>query len=243
MINYLFDVDGTITPARKKIEKSFEFFFAEWTMYQQSINNNVFLITGSDKKKTISQVGVPLYRLMNGVYQNSGSQLWVRNSIVYEKNWKTPKGLIEDLKSAAKESEWYGKADNNIEVRIGEISSIPISISFSTVGRDANNDLRKKYFYWDNENQERKTIVEQLSTKYPELSFLVGGEISIDILPKGRDKSQVLNQLIGETVFVGDRCEPFGNDFEIAMMADVCYNVKGWEDTSRILLTLLKKNN
>ena len=243
MINYYFDVDGTLTPSRKKIEPTFEFFFAEWVQYQQSMGNKIFLITGSDKCKTIEQIGVPMYRLVDGVYQNSGNQLFERNNIKYERHWEIPAGLLEELDSIAKKSIWYGRAGNNIEKRIGQLSELPMMINFSTVGRDASSLLRKEYFDWDKEKEERLKIVEQLSDKYKDVSFSIGGEISIDILPKGRDKSQALKDAKGKTVFFGDKCDLGGNDFEIATMSDMCYHVKGWIETNEILARLLPKNN
>ena len=91
--------------------------------------------------------------------------------------------------------------------------------------------------------QERLKIKEELSDKYNDISFSIGGEISIDIHPKGRDKSQVLQYAKGKTVFFGDKCESGGNDFEIATMSDMCYHVKDWIETNEILARLLPKNN
>ena len=79
-------------------------------------------------------------------------------------------------------------------------------INFSTVGRSANAVQRKEYFEWDKGKGERLDIVDQLSSKYNDVSFSIGGEISIDIYPKGRDKSQVLSDLVGKAIFFGDRC-------------------------------------
>ena len=63
----------------------------------------------------------------------------------------------------------------------------------------------------------------------------LGGEISIDIYAKGKNKSQVLECMSGTTVFFGDRCCEGGNDYEIATKCDRYFNVGGWEDTYRIL--------
>ena len=70
---------------------------------------------------------------------------------------------------------------------------------------------------------------------YPKLEFSVGGEISIDIYPKGKNKSQALLDMTGKTVFFGDRCEPSGNDFPISSKSDVCYHVSDWEESYKIL--------
>ena len=56
MINYLFDVDGTLTPSRKPMVLDFKTYFKFWVRTQQSSGNKVYLVTGSDKDKTIEQV-------------------------------------------------------------------------------------------------------------------------------------------------------------------------------------------
>ena len=48
---YMFDVDGTLTPARQRMKSSFRKFFLEW-----SKDKIYYLITGSDIKKTRGQV-------------------------------------------------------------------------------------------------------------------------------------------------------------------------------------------
>jgi phosphomannomutase len=226
---FLFDVDGTLTPPREKIEKEFELFFGQWVGYQKSKLNKVFLVTGSDRKKTKSQLTAPLLRLVDGVYQNCGNQLYIRNSLIKESNWKMPSSLHLDILEILESSIWFGKAGKNIEERVG-------MINISTVGREADTLLRKQYFEWDKIEEERKKIADTLSRKYTELSFDIGGEISIDIYPKGNDKSQVLKDMNGKTIFFGDRCEKGGNDFEIAIMSDRFYNVSGYEETKRIIL-------
>ena len=50
LINYIFDVDGTLTPSRLKMDKEFAKFFRNWIA-----NKQVYLLTGSDHDKTIEQ--------------------------------------------------------------------------------------------------------------------------------------------------------------------------------------------
>lgn len=232
MINYLFDIDGTLTPARKKIAHEFKVFFGFWVLEQRNKKNKVFLVTGSDREKTKSQVGQTILRVVNGVYQNCGNQLFVRNQLVKESNWEMPAALHLDILNELEKSKWYGKADGNIEERVG-------MINISSIGRGADAVLRKEYYEWDKRNFERAEIVDNLSFKYPDLDFDIGGEISIDIYPKGKDKSQVLSDMKGKTIFFGDRCEKGGNDFKIATMSDEHYNVSGWEETYEILSKVL----
>ena len=86
---------------------------------------------------------------------------------------------------------------------------------------------------------DRSRIVKELSPKYPDLQFMIGGEISIDIFPKGRDKSQVLQDMSGETIYFGDRCYPNGNDYTISKACDLFYNVHSWMHTREILKDMI----
>jgi len=232
MINFLFDVDGTLTPPRSKMDSDFDKFFGQWTVNQQSKGNKVFFVTGSDRRKTLEQVSISLYRLIDGSYQSCGNELYIRDRLVKYSQWKMPADLHLDILELLEQSEWYGRADNNIEERVG-------MVNISTVGRGAGRVLRKLYYDWDKRNFERVDIVDKLSKKYPDLSFAIGGEISIDIYPNGKDKSQVLNDMEGESIFFGDKCEKGGNDFTIATMADKSFSVNSWRQTYEILNKML----
>ena len=188
MTHFLFDVDGTLTNPREPINPEFSKFFGKWVVDVQSNGDEVFLVTGSDKPKTLTQVGSPLYRLMNGVYQNCGNQLFIRNSLIYQSKWAISAHLRLDLLILAERSPWFNKAEQKIEERAG-------MANFSTIGRTATPEQRKAYALWDNATKEREQNAEWLSLRYPKLQFDVGGEISTDIYPKGKDKSQVLNHM------------------------------------------------
>ena len=55
--NFLFDIDGTLTTSRSKIDEQFKRFFMEWMD-----GKNVYLVTGSDKEKTIEQIGIQIWK-------------------------------------------------------------------------------------------------------------------------------------------------------------------------------------
>ena len=66
MKKYIFDVDGTLTPSRKKIDQEFLKFFMNF-----SSNHDVYLVTGSDRDKTLEQVTTELYHNCKRVYNCS----------------------------------------------------------------------------------------------------------------------------------------------------------------------------
>jgi phosphomannomutase len=232
MKHFLFDIDGTLTPTREKIDKEFEKFFAGWVTYQKEHGNEVFLVTGSDQPKTIEQIGLSLYRHVSGVYQNSGNQLFIRSSLIKQSEWEMSAHLRLDALARLERSPWYGKASVNIEERIG-------STNISSVGRTASKELRKKYYQWDCEEKERQSIIQHLSIRHPKLDFAIGGEISIDIYPKGKDKSQVLEDMLEKesTIFFGDRCNIGENDYTIHSKAARGHAVKSFKETERVIKT------
>lgn len=232
MTNYLFDVDGTLTYARQPIASDFRDFFSDWIGTQRGLGNNIFLVTGSNKEKTIEQIGIPLWRYVDGSFQNCGNQYYEKGKLRWESAWQMPAALHLDICNLVEASSWYGTADVNIEERVG-------MINISTVGRGANLKQRREYFVWDQVNKERERIISELRCKHKDLDFSIGGEISIDIYPKGADKSQVLANILGETVFFGDSCEQGGNDYAIAHSSDRFYSVKNPDFTRNILNSLL----
>ena len=222
MIQFLFDVDGTLTNAREPMNPKFSKFFGQWVVKTQEQGNEVFIVTGSDKKKTLNQIGLSMYRLMNGVFQNCANQLIVRNSVIYESPWAISAHLRLDLMILAEKSPWYKKDIVNIEERIG-------MANFATVGINASKQRREAFTLWDEATQERKNNIN------PKLEFVSGGQTSIDIYPKGRDKSQALRRMTGKTIFFGDKCFEGGNDHTIAKQSEKYHKVTGWAETMFVL--------
>jgi phosphomannomutase len=72
---YIFDVDGTLTPSRGLINPVFKTFFQAFVK-----KNRVWLISGSDRDKTIEQVGFDIYGSVERCYQNSGNQLFINTN-------------------------------------------------------------------------------------------------------------------------------------------------------------------
>jgi len=92
-------------------------------------------------------------------------------------------------------------------------------LNWCPIGRAANFDDRKKFI----EHDMSLAIRQQLMKKFLDLTAVVpgiavnyGGQTSFDIFPVGWDKTFCLGSYGDSAVwFVGDRCEPGGNDYEI----------------------------
>ena len=232
---YIFDIDGTLTPSRNPINKEFKNQFLNFCKH-----NKVWLVTGSDKDKSIEQLGEDAWLAADRAYQCCGNQLWVNGKLEKETEWSGPEYLDEMLKIMLERSQYPHRYGNHIEKRIG-------MVNFSVVGRSCTQKQRDAYFKWDNENQERKAFTKELIERYPWLDATIGGEISIDIYERGADKGQILDDLEGENfTFFGDNLIPGGNDYAIQEAAitkklkgNEFYHVKSWRDTKNLLYSIM----
>jgi phosphomannomutase len=96
-------------------------------------------------------------------------------------------------------------------------------------------------------SQERTYLARNIEKKFDDLNAVVGGQISIDIYPKGQNKSLIANDLKDEyeLVFFGDKTMHGGNDYPLAMMIELgnlgkTHQVDGWESTRQILREVKK---
>jgi len=225
MHKFIFDVDGTLTPSRGKMNESFVTFFFDFCK-----NNDVYLVTGSDKEKTIEQIGEKIYNRCKRVYQCNGNDVWIGNENIQTNEWTLPDLARTFLISCEYESQFNIRTGNHIEERPG-------MINFSVVGRNANAEQRASYVTYEEQNSERKKIAEAFNTMFPDLSAKVGGETGIDISPKGADKSQIVKDFDKEDTlwFFGDAIYEGGNDYPLAKLIKNHRKVNGWSQTKEYL--------
>ncbi len=230
MHKFIFDVDGTLTPSRGKIDNDFKKFFVEFCM-----NNNVYLVTGSDKPKTVEQIGNELYSMAKRVYNCSGSEVWVGDKQIKTNDWKIPYNVRSWLLDKLEESDFPLRTGLHIEERVG-------MVNFSIVGRNATIGERKLYVDYDKEKNERNLIADLFNKEFPELVARPGGETGIDISPVGKDKSQIIYDFDKDDTlhFFGDRMDPQGNDYPLKKVIvdndlGFAIQVNGWENTWEML--------
>lgn len=225
MTNFVFDVDGTLTDSRKLIDKNFKDFMLEFTRM-----HTCYICTGSDRQKTIEQIGEDLTNQFTLSFHCSGNHIFKNSTEEFVNDWKISSEELWFLKEKLSNSNYIEKTGNHIEERIG-------TVNFSIVGRNANTSQRNRYFIWDKKFKEREKIINEYNDYYGHKSqAVVGGETSIDIFKKGCDKSQIKKYIEGETIYFGDRCYPGGNDYSISMLCDkFCQIDNGWKQTFSIL--------
>jgi phosphomannomutase len=241
---FIFDVDGTLTPSRQPMTKKFQEFFEQW-----ALKNTFYLVTGSDLPKLQEQMnGMEIHS--SGIFTCCGNEFWQSDpavhprhcDLIYENKFELSDKLMKYLNLELDYSPYKNRYGNHIEDR-GSM------VNFSIVGRDCNQEQRNDYFEYDNEKGERKRITEAIKRQFPKLDAVIGGQISIDIYPKGMDKSQVFDVIeqerlvkADEYIFIGDRMEEGGNDYPLAQLLNLqdrpygyTYETEGPEHTKRML--------
>ena len=227
---FIFDVDGTLTPSRQQITKEFNTFFITFCF-----DKNVYLVSGSDYNKTYEQLGETICYLAKRIYNCSGSYVTEKGKVIHQSEWSLP----EDAKNFLTEKLNQSK----FELRTGlHFENRPGMCNFSIVGRNANLEERKKYVDW-NKDDERVYIAKEFNYLFPKLECVVGGDISVDIFPRGMNKSQIVRDFTKDDIiyFFGDRMNVNGNDWPLKqrLMNDqynaYFHNVTGWQETYELL--------
>jgi len=138
-VKYIFDVDGTLTPSRQKIDSEFLNFLLNFAK-----QNDVYLVTGSDRPKTIEQIGKELYFTCQRVYNCSGSDVYEKDILIYRDEWTLPSDAEEFLIDELHHSKFPVRTGNHIERRPG-------GVNFSVLGRGSEVILeeREEYVKWD----------------------------------------------------------------------------------------------
>ena len=207
---YVFDIDNTLTPPREMIIDEFADFFVGFCQ-----RNEVYLVTGSSYAYVCSQIYQDILDEVKAVFPCAGTVKVIEGAEVYRHVWEPNPLLFGVLGQLLNTSEWpHSKRYENFIEHRGTM------VNFSVLGRNCPHEMRGEYFRWDLESGERKTVAKLLRDLFPELDVSIGGEISMDIMPAGKNKAMILDDLSefeGKSViFFGDKCSKGGNDYPLA---------------------------
>ena len=261
----LFDMDGTLTLPRKKISAD-----TITALAAVSTQAKIAVVTGSPIEYVIEQLD-SLWGSMGINPENitlmpcNGTKLYkwskVSNCFVQE--------YTKDLKKHidSKDCGHYGFSScytdlitNILKIQTSFLKNYPTlditgnfisyrgsTLNWSVIGRDSCEETRKRFLLLDSVNSIRQKMCEDLrvrlnSSAFRDIEFSIGGKTSIDIYPKGWDKTHCLRHIEGAEVwFWGDSCGPNGNDRTLYEKLDPEYRsfqVSGPQD----LVTSLRKN-
>tara|TARA_R110002074_G_scaffold206953_2_gene375446 strand:+ start:21 stop:692 length:672 start_codon:yes stop_codon:yes gene_type:complete len=201
----------------------------------------VYIVSGSDIKKIREQVPSVILDKCEGIFASSANELWVGGKVIYQREFQVPAGLLTQLRSWVKHSEYLDRRGSHIEYRPG-------MLNFSTVGRNASLSDRRSYGEWDAEHSERHRIADNIQSNHPNLHVAIGGEISIDIYPAGWDKSQAVAYIKEHHSdlpinFFGDKTSKHGNDYSAVCAlgeSDRSFTVNNYKVTEKIINAFLE---
>jgi len=228
-MKYIFDVDGTLTPSRQVIDSAFQAF-----MIIFCCKHDVYLVTGSDRQKTVDQLGLDICYRAKRVYNCSGADVWEKNENIYRSKWT----LTDDVRLFLQDELDYSQ----FPVRCGlHIEERPGGINFSILGRGGGVNLveREEYVKWDINTTERILMSDRVKNEFPDLNIQIGGETGLDI--SDSDKSQIIKyfNFDDDLHFFGDMMERGQNDYPLAEAVKErlgkTYHVKDWEETRTLV--------
>ncbi|XP_035259773.1 phosphomannomutase 1-like isoform X1 [Anguilla anguilla] len=233
----LFDVDGTLTPAREKIDPQLDEFF-------QSLRRKVKIgvVGGSDYSKIAEQLGngEEVMHKFDYVFAENGTVQYKDGKLISKQAIQNQLGeeLLQDLINFC--LRYMGliklpkKRGTFIEFRSGMLNISPI-------GRSCTLEERIEFSEIDKREKIREKFVAALQEEFAGkgLRFTKGGLISFDVFPEGWDKTLCLDILEGEGLeaiyFFGNETTPGGNDYEIFNDPRTRgFTVQSPEDTARL---------
>jgi phosphomannomutase len=230
-MNYIFDVDDTLTPSRYFMNEEFAAWFEPFATH-----NKCYWVTGSPKKMTKKQLG-SVYNLAVRAYQCLGVDVWSGGTHVRSSNWSLPDDARQWLQEMCEKEDCSLKVENSKDC----IHKRPGMVNYSIIGSTDDTNLRNAFSEWESWNGSRRRTADQFNKEFPELQATVGGRTGIDIGPRGYDKSKILEDFddITQIMFFGDKTFEGGNDYELAKAVraggGIVHAVEGWEETWKIL--------
>ena len=224
MTTFLFDVDGTLTDARRTIDPEFEQFMMDFVN-----SHHCMIVTGSDRPKTLEQIGERLTNSFARVYHCSGNHVFENGVEVDRTDWALSQEQIDVVNEELRRINYSEPTGNHIEQRVG-------TANVSIVGRNADWDQRGRYAQWEEIHKARHMIALAYNEMFDDSVAQVAGETSIDIFKVGCDKKQAIDQQKDTTIFFGDNCFPGGNDHTAEQASTVYHQIdRGYKQTWQIL--------
>jgi len=233
----IFDVDGTLTGQRRLIQEDFARFF-KWVVQTET----VYLVTGSNMSKLEKQIPDWLMKSVAGAFTCSGNAYHEKGETIFRMSHTFPQELEDFAQELVDNSPYEERAGVHLEQRTG-------SLNVSVIGRNATPMQRSQYELYDEEAGERKAMIDAIGNAFPDYEVNRGGQISVDVSPKGWNKSRVYTELLNKHPdhvfsFFGDNIRDGGNDLPLARAVqngkpdNKVYAVKDHFETWKILQEL-----
>ena len=259
MKTFLFDMDGTLTEARRPAKRE----IAE-ALFNLSGYGNIGILTGSHLKYVIEQLSmlidnVESFKNKFYILPCNGTQFYEvtkdkqiqkisLNNMIEEIGHDTYIHLLHSICDLQSEF-----CENYLEIPHGQFIQYRGSLlNWCPIGRSATTFFRKEFVEKDTQNLIRKQLIKKLNNKLYKnnmqdcLELALGGSTSIDIYPLGWGKEYALRYFGGSDVyFWGDKCFGDGNDVTIYNKLhplDRAFSVDSVEETIESIKALVEKS-
>lgn len=238
----VFDLDGTLAESKSAIDTEMAQLLAAllgvaqvavisgggFPQFEKQLVANLPASGALDKLSLLPTCGTRFYR-----YDGGWNLLYAENFTDDEK-----KTIVASLEKAVADSGYAAKKTwgEAIEDRGSQVT-------YSALGQEAPLAEKEK---WDPDFSKRKQIKVALDTMLPDFSVHFGGTTSIDVTKPGIDKAYGIRKLrdvlgidIAEMIYVGDALFPGGNDYPARETGATCIQIKGPEETKRVIETVV----
>ncbi|KAI1361458.1 eukaryotic phosphomannomutase [Xylaria arbuscula] len=247
----LFDVDGTLSPARRTASPE---MLATLAALRQKVA--IGYVGGSDLSKQQEQLGSadrPVTSMFDFSFSENGLTAWKLGQSLPSTSFI--QWIGEDQYKELVNFILHYVADLDIPVKRGTFVEFRNGmINVSPIGRNANLQERLAFEKYDLEHGIRPAFIEKLKERFAhiDLTYSIGGQLSFDVFPTGWDKTYCIRHLENEAKkpngieyktihFFGDKTFKGGNDWEIYTDPRVTgHSVKDPDETQRILKELFE---
>jgi phosphomannomutase len=257
----LFDMDGTLTPARLPADDRVGNILAKLSNYSK-----IGIVTGSGLDYLIQQCK-SIWSGIDGISPADITLLPCNGTKLY--SWDGNKWYLQhsvDMRDKIGDSHFDLLMKILIGAQFTHISTEPehaltghfISyrgsmVNWCPVGRNANKEQRNNFIQYDQKTDMRFRLMTGVQAMLDKImgerkvQLAMGGNTSIDIYPTGWDKTYALGHFPDhECWFVGDRCGPTGNDrqiYELLAKEGRGFETTSPEETIKIIEEIIRRLN
>lgn len=252
----LFDMDGTLTPARMPIERPVieklkdlqrvaDLGIVSGSPYEyiESQMSEAWMENDSLDPSTINIMpcnGTKRYQYSKE--KNHFVKTYDTDMVHFigRENYRILISILTDIQNSIVETE------KNLPLSGNFISFRGSMVNWCMIGRDADHAMRQQFQEIDTGLRIRlkaRLDEELTSGGIHTVKTSLGGSTSIDIYPKGWDKTYCLNHIDPKSTiyFVGDKCKMGGNDYELFVDdRTISYESSGPDMTCSIIDKIVK---
>ena len=105
---YIFDMDGTITPARQPMTPDFAFRLLPWLKAHMA-----YLAAGSNYEKVCEQLPPDAVSAFSGIYSSMGNVFHKKGEEIYRNEIKLNKEMLQYLERCRRNTTYDGKLFGN----------------------------------------------------------------------------------------------------------------------------------